>query len=100
MTLTTPLGSEYMDAQQGNLESKNTEFHQNKALAGTSKKGFLILQGDRDTTVDWRYNVRLLREKFPSANVEMIPGARHELLNEAAELRDKVIEKIIGYLEK
>jgi lysophospholipase len=67
------------------------------ARAAACKKPVLILQGDRDTTVDWRYNVRLLREKFPAANVEMIPGARHELLNEAAELRDKVIEKIIGY---
>jgi alpha-beta hydrolase superfamily lysophospholipase len=97
MKLTTPLGSEYMNVQQGNLESNNTEFHPNKLPAETSKKGFLILQGDRDTTVDWRYNVRLLRDKFPAANVEMIPGARHELLNEAAEFRSKVVGRIIDY---
>jgi alpha-beta hydrolase superfamily lysophospholipase len=65
-----------------------------------SEKPVLILQGDRDTTVDWRYNVRLLRDKFPAANVEMIPGARHELLNEAPELRDKVIGRTIEYLKR
>ena len=70
------------------------------ARAAACKKPVLILQGDRDTTVDWRYNVRLLREKFPAANVEMISGARHELLNEAAEYRDKVVEKIVGYVGK
>ncbi len=62
------------------------------------EKTVTILQGDRDTTVDWRYNVRLLRDKFPAANVEMIPGARHELLNEAAELRAKVIGRIVEEL--
>jgi len=61
-------------------------------------KEVLILQGDRDTTVDWRYNIRLLQGKFPAANVQMIKGARHELFNETAALRDECLAKISTYL--
>lgn len=61
-------------------------------------KEVLILQGDRDTTVDWRYNIRLLQGKFPAAKVEMIQGARHELFNETTKYRQETIEQIIQYL--
>jgi alpha-beta hydrolase superfamily lysophospholipase len=42
----------------------------------------LIIQGDADTTVDWRYNVPLLMKKFPNAELLVIPGARHHLAKE------------------
>ena len=58
----------------------------------------LILQGDRDTTVEWRYNIGLLRDKFPAGQVEMIVGARHELFNEANRMRQEALEKIAEYL--
>jgi alpha-beta hydrolase superfamily lysophospholipase len=61
-------------------------------------KKVFILQGDRDTTVDWRYNLGLLQEKFPAANVQMIKGARHELFNERAGLREACLVKITDYL--
>jgi alpha-beta hydrolase superfamily lysophospholipase len=60
----------------------------------------LIVQGSRDTTVDWRYNLKLLGEKFPSARVETIKGARHELFNESTTLREESITKVIEYLQK
>lgn len=63
-----------------------------------SQKELFILQGDRDTTVDWRYNIQLLRDKFPAAQMEILPAAKHELLNEAAVLRDQGIAKVVGYL--
>lgn len=56
------------------------------------QKPILILQGDRDTTVDWRYNIGLLRDKFPAGRVEMIYGARHELFNEAPGYRQAVFD--------
>jgi lysophospholipase len=61
-------------------------------------KEVLILQGDRDTTVDWRYNIRLLKEKFPAAKVEVVQGARHELFNESIGLRKECLTKITAYL--
>jgi len=64
------------------------------------QKPILILQGDRDTTVDWRYNIRLLRDKFPAGQVEMIHGARHELFNEAIEYRRQVMGLIGDYFRQ
>lgn len=93
MKLATLSGSECTDFVQSNSAPNNMN------LLRPCEKPMLILQGDRDTTVDWRYNVRLLRDKFPAANVEMIPGARHELLNEAAEYRSKVIGRIVKELK-
>jgi alpha-beta hydrolase superfamily lysophospholipase len=60
----------------------------------------LILQGDRDTTVDWRYNIRLLRDKFPAGRVERIHGARHELFNEAIEYRRQAMDLIGDYFRQ
>ncbi|WP_407314324.1 alpha/beta hydrolase [Pseudomonas sp. nanlin1] len=42
----------------------------------------LIVQGEQDLTVDWRYNLGVLRGKFPGAQVLMLPEARHHLANE------------------
>lgn len=55
----------------------------------------LVIQGDLDTTVDWRWNLPEIRARFPRATVRMIPGARHHLVNETPELR----AQIFGALE-
>jgi alpha-beta hydrolase superfamily lysophospholipase len=57
----------------------------------------LILQGDEDGTVDWKYNLKLMAEKFPHAKVEMIPGANHELFNEAIEYKQQALDFIVKY---
>jgi len=54
----------------------------------------LVIQGDLDTTVDWRWNLPQIRTKFPRATVCMIPGARHHLVNETAELRAEIFEAL------
>lgn len=51
-----------------------------------------VIQGDKDTTVDWRYNLQAVREKFPNAEIQMIHSARHELFNEAPTLRQTAME--------
>jgi len=63
-------------------------------------KPVLVLQGVKDKTVDWQYNLKFLRSKFTNAQVTMIEGARHELFNESAELRDQVFSRIGRYLEE
>jgi alpha-beta hydrolase superfamily lysophospholipase len=57
----------------------------------------LIIQGDRDSTVDWRYNVAFVKNKL-GADVIMIPGARHHLTNESLELRKITLEKIVEFI--
>ena len=43
----------------------------------------LILQGEQDLTVDWEWNLAILAEKFPNAEIHRHPEARHHLVNEA-----------------
>lgn len=63
-----------------------------------SGKEVLIIQGNRDMTVDWRYNLKVLQKKFPAAKVEMIRGPRHELFNENTKLREECLTNVIAYL--
>lgn len=55
-----------------------------------------IIQGDADTTVDWRYNLKALAAKFPAARIRLIPGAMHHLVNETPALRDQVFEHLFS----
>lgn len=63
-------------------------------------KEILILQGDKDSTVDWQYNLDLLGRKFPNAKIEMFHTARHELFNEAIKHRLRVLESVTKYLKR
>ena len=58
----------------------------------------LVIQGTADTVVDWRYNIRLLKEKCDSLTVKWIEDGRHQLLNERQPLRDDVLLTISSYL--
>lgn len=58
-----------------------------------------IVQGDADTVVDWRYNIAFLQTKFNSLRIRMIPGAKHQLINERADLRKAAFEEIRGCLK-
>lgn len=50
----------------------------------------LVVQGTADDTVDWRWNLAMIRQKFPRAEVRMLEGARHHLVNEARPTREAV----------
>lgn len=51
-----------------------------------------IVQGDQDTTVEWRHNMPLLLEKFPQRKLLMIPGGRHHIVNEEVSKREQVYQ--------
>lgn len=53
-----------------------------------------VVQGTADGVVDWRYNLDFLSRKIPGIEVRRIPGARHHLFNERAELRRKALEAV------
>jgi lysophospholipase len=59
----------------------------------------LIIQGDADTVVDWKYNLKFLRKKIQLPEIYLIPGARHQLANEREELRDQVFDIIFTHLD-
>lgn len=59
-----------------------------------------IVQGEEDTVVDWRYNISFLKDKIGPIRIKLIPGAKHQLINERIDLRSKAFHEIRIYLEK
>ena len=64
-----------------------------------SDVALLVIQGDGDTTVDWRYNLKIIREKFPAAQLVRVHEAKHHLVGEADAIRGRVFQAIDHYLE-
>lgn len=58
----------------------------------------VVIQGDHDETVDWRYNLKVIRAKFEEPRIYILPGARHQLANEQQDYRDQVFDIIDRYL--
>lgn len=59
----------------------------------------LVVQGDADLTVDWRYNTSYIESLFPGSQLEILPGAGHQLANESAELRQSWLDRVNDYLQ-
>lgn len=49
-----------------------------------------LIQGDCDTTLDWRYNLNIYRKAFPAMSIHIVKRAGHHLVNESKPLRDQV----------
>lgn len=60
----------------------------------------VVIQGDKDDTVDWRHNLKVIREKFEDPEVDMLPGARHQLANEQREYRERIYRIIDRHLDQ
>lgn len=58
----------------------------------------LIIQGDTDRTVDWRYNVGVIEKLFPGSQVEYLHGAGHQLANESEEIRRDYLGRVDHWL--
>ncbi|MEZ5502102.1 MAG: alpha/beta hydrolase [Halioglobus sp.] len=58
----------------------------------------LIIQGDADGTVDWRFNVGFVCKLFPDSRVEYIHGAGHQLANEASDNRRDYLGRVTVWL--
>src|SRR5690554_5495406 len=54
-----------------------------------------VIQGEKDRTVDWPHNLRIIRNKFSSVKERRIPDGRHHLVNEAQDLQATVFNTII-----
>ncbi len=55
----------------------------------------LIVQGEMDTTVDWRFNNQAYAKLFPNRKLFLLPKAGHHLANEAAAYRKQYMDWII-----
>lgn len=57
-------------------------------------KSILVIQGTKDFTVAWRYNLQQIQRALPNARIELIPDAGHQLVNEAEDLRAPIFTAI------
>ena len=62
-------------------------------------RSIAVIQGTKDTTVSYKYNMKFVKSKFPNVAITMIADSRHELFNESKELRQIVLERTVGHLE-
>ncbi len=52
------------------------------------------MQGEADGTVDWPYNLEVLKAKFAEPQILMLPEARHHLANELPGIRQRYFDFI------
>lgn len=64
-----------------------------------SNTPLLIIQGTEDTVVEWHYNLPFLERKFRQSSIRYLPGAMHDLLWEAPELRKQVFEATLSFFD-
>jgi len=60
----------------------------------------LVIQGDRDKTVDWKYNLNFIRHKFPKSQIRIIKHGNHQLINESNRLVVSVLDCILEQFQQ
>lgn len=60
----------------------------------TISTGVTVIQGTKDTTVDWRYNIPFLKQKVANVDVVYIRKARHQLMNEGEPFLDEFLSTL------
>ncbi|MCD6184614.1 MAG: alpha/beta hydrolase [Deltaproteobacteria bacterium] len=65
-----------------------------------SSKKILIIQGKLDKTVAWKYNLKILKQKFPNLEIKMIKNGRHHLLNESPVLQKRIFNLILANIRQ
>ncbi|MCP3028905.1 alpha/beta hydrolase [Halobacillus sp. A5] len=58
----------------------------------------LIIQGNKDDTVEWPYNLSFLNKRFGNATIILLDEGQHELINGNAETREILFSKIEKFL--
>lgn len=58
----------------------------------------LLVQGDGDRVVDWRYNVPAIKAKVRNIQCVEIKNAKHHLVNESAEFRQPLVDAVGRFL--
>jgi alpha-beta hydrolase superfamily lysophospholipase len=68
------------------------QWHEFFLRAEVLRRPILVVQGTGDMTVAWRYNLKKIRKKLPEAEIRMIKGAGHQLINESPIYRDQLLD--------
>ena len=78
----------------GSMLAWQKQFHQ---LPPSSQR-LMVVQGDDDKTVDWRFNLKAIRSQFPNTELCMINQGRHHLAGENGIYFDQVLTAIDQHL--
>jgi alpha-beta hydrolase superfamily lysophospholipase len=70
----------------------------NLPAEGEAPLPMLVIQGDADRTVDWRYNIKRIEQLFAGVEMKVLAGARHHLANESAEIREQLFRLCDSYM--
>ena len=55
-----------------------------------STQDILIIQGMKDQTVDWKYNLPFINNIFPNSEIILIDNGKHQLINEEENIKENV----------
>lgn len=96
-------------ARQDPMQARHIDVHWVGAMrawvkaflaAPTAQHRLLVIQGTGDSTVDWRWNLPMIRRKFPAARVHYVDGAMHHLVNEADPWRAEAFTALSSFLSE
>lgn len=59
-----------------------------------SKFGVNVIQGTGDNTLDWKYNLRVFKQKLPNMRLSIINDACHHMANESEDFRRQIFDAI------
>jgi alpha-beta hydrolase superfamily lysophospholipase len=65
----------------------------------TVENSMLIVQGDKDIVLEYRYNIEFLTKRAPAATVLWLNGAKHDIFQEIEPIRNKLFNAILSYLD-
>ena len=93
---------DYLHAKHLSLKWVKALFDWNDKIEpmAACEREVLVLQGDKDGTVDWQYNMDLIGKKFPNADIKKISGANHELFNEAMEYKQQALNFVDSFFRQ
>lgn len=79
-------------------------FEKRVTLIGNGKEKYLaqpalIIQGLKDRTVDWRYNLPKIAAVFETHRQLEIADACHQLVNESDKIREQVFAEVLSFLQ-
>lgn len=61
-------------------------------------KKIYILQGRKDKSLSWKYNVKYFNQYFPNCRIKYFPEANHCLFSEPEPVRKRIIESVLLFL--
>ncbi len=74
------------------VKSHRRWFKSMKRLDVVCGRPVKVIQGTKDTTVDWKYNMKFLRKRFSAVDISLLDGGGHQLINESGPILEQTLD--------